>query len=398
MAIHVTYVSDQRFFHHRGSWYTTASFPLDFIARHLDLAGWTFWGRLDETDDPSRLFPLVAPPGLQGAVSFEGPRRQRAGVWGYARAAVLARARLRRAVRRADVVWLKQPTVFAMLAHRHVRRGQVVVSQQVGDASDGLALTYPRYRVLGRLMARACRSSAAAADVATFVSRSLAERYGGGRADAVISNESRLPDGAVLAVPARRGPSLEIAYVGRLAPEKCVGDLLRAIAAVPGATLRVVGDGPLRGALESESRSLGVADRVTWRGYVPWGPALLSELRACAALVLPSATEGMPLVVLEAMSQGVPVVGTRVGGIPEVVEDGVSGLLVDVHRPDQIAAALRRLAADEDLRLELARAALETARRNTLERQLGPLLAHVRRIHEERTVVRPEGPRPVSAA
>jgi glycosyltransferase involved in cell wall biosynthesis len=79
------------------------------------------------------------------------------------------------------------------------------------------------------------------------------------------------------------------------------------------------------------------------------------------------------------MSQGLPVVGTRVGGIPELVEDGVNGLLVDVHRPDQLAGAIERLRADPALRLRMAAAALETARRNTVERQLAPLADRITR-------------------
>jgi glycosyltransferase involved in cell wall biosynthesis len=101
-------------------------------------------------------------------------------------------------------------------------------------------------------------------------------------------------------------------------------------------------------------------------------------LRGGAVLALPSATEGLGLVIVEAMSQGLPVVGTRVGGIPELVRDGVNGLLVDVHRPDQLAAAFLRLQDDPALRARLAAAALQTARENTLERQTGALLARVR--------------------
>jgi glycosyltransferase involved in cell wall biosynthesis len=378
MGLRVAYVSDQRFFRCRGRWYTTASFPLDLAVERLDVAAWTFWGRLGEVTDASRLFPLDPPPALAGRMSFEGPAGQGAGPAGWARAAVGAAPALARVVRRADVVWLKQPTVSALLALPWRRRSQVVVSQQVGDAAEGLALAYPRWRLLGGVVARSCRRTAAAADVASFVSRSLAERYGGGRADAVVASESRVPAAWVReAPPDLPDRPLEVVFAGRLAAEKRVEDLLRAVADVPEARLTVVGDGPRRGALEAEARALGVEARVGWLGAVAWGPALLDVLRRSSVLVLPSATEGLPLVLVEAMSQGTPVVATRVGGVPELVEDGVTGLLVPPGRPDELARALRALLEDPPLRRRLARAALDGARRHTLEAQLGKLLARV---------------------
>ena len=376
----VAYVTDQRFFRIRGEWYTTASFRLEHVVRALDVGRFTFWGRLDEGGDPDRLFRLATPPGLAGRVFFEGPRRQRQGPLGYARSAAFAWSGLRRLVRASDVVWLKVPTVHALIAQRHLTRSQVVVTQQMGDAEDGLLLTYPRWGFLRHVLARSCRSAAARADVAAFVSRDLARRYGGGRGDLLVANESQVSEDLVLASPSppADGP-FRVAYVGRLAPEKCVDDLLRAVSQVPGATLTVVGDGPRRADLAALARELRLEGRLEWCGYVPWGPALFAILRRCSALVLPSATEGLGLVIVEAMSQGLPVVGTRVGGIPELVEDGVSGLLVDVRRPDQLAAALRRLRDDPALRLRMAEAALRTARRNTLERQTAPLFERITR-------------------
>ena len=379
MAMHVAYVTDQRFFRIDGDWYTTASFRLDRIARDLDVASWTFWGRLDEGGDPARLFRIAAPPALAGRVRFEGPANQRRGPAGYARSAAFAWRGLRRLVRASDVVWLKVPSVHGMLALPHVRRDQVVVTQQMGDAEAGLLLTFPRWGFLRHLLRRSCTRAAARADVPVFVSRDLADRSGGGRPVLLVANESQVSEDLVLAAPPRPAPGpFRVVYVGRLAPEKCVDDLLRAVARVPDVSLVVAGDGARRAALEALSASLGLEGRVTWTGYLPWGPALFEVLRGGAVLALPSATEGLGLVIVEAMSQGLPVVGTRVGGIPELVRDGVNGLLVDVHRPDQLAAAFRTLRDDPALRARLAAAALQTARENTLERQTGALLARVR--------------------
>jgi glycosyltransferase involved in cell wall biosynthesis len=381
MGGHVAYISDQKWFQSAGHWYTTASFPLDFIADRLEVSSWTFWGRLyDDVEDADRLFRLAAPAGLEERIFFEGPRNQATGPAGYAGAVRLS-PYLRRVVLEADVVWLKLPYVFTLLAYPFCRRGQVVVSQQVGDARASLALKYPRYGLLGGVMAHCCRRIATYADVTSFVSSQLAEQYGGARRDLLIANESRVTEAMILHAPRECSvPPLEIVFVGRLAPEKCVHDLIQALAQVPDARLTVVGDGPERSRLEELSLALGAHSRITWRGYVPWGPGLFEMLSQASVLALPSATEGLPLVAVEAMSQGLPVVATRVGGIPEIVEDGVSGLLVDAHRPDQLARALRLLSSDPALRRNMAFAALKTARRHTLERQTGPLLDRIRQV------------------
>ena len=389
MALNVAYISDQRYFHSGGQWYTTASIRLEYLSRELDVGSWTFWGRLDEVADPSRLFPIVKPPALAGKVFFEGPRHQRGGPFGYARSALQASSALKRLVRNSDVVWLKQSMVYSTVAHRYCRKSQVVISQMMGDAVDGLVLNYPRYGFLRHVMAPLCRKINAGADVAAFVSRDLAARYGGGRTDLVVANESQVSEDMILAAPPPQpaGP-LKVIFVGRLAPEKCVDDLLRAVAQVPETSLTIVGDGARRAELELLARKLGITDRVTWCGYVPWGPSLFAILRRSSVLTLPSASEGLGLVTVEAMSQGLPVIGTRVGGIPEIVEDGVSGLLVDVHRPDQIANAFRVLKERPELRLRMATAALETARRNTIQRQTKPLLERIAQVWEAKRAAR----------
>lgn len=121
-------------------------------------------------------------------------------------------------------------------------------------------------------------------------------------------------------------------FVGRLRIRKGVEVLLEALPA--GARLLIAGDGEHRASLEGKAgpgvRFLGRCDAGRVRGL----------LRGAAALVVPSIYEGMPLVVLEAMESGVPVVASRVSGIPEVVEDGVTGWLVPPEDPKALAAAL----------------------------------------------------------
>lgn len=141
--------------------------------------------------------------------------------------------------------------------------------------------------------------------------------------------------------------------VGRLVEKKGFADLLQALGrlrdAQPRLRATIVGDGPLRGDLEAMANSLGIAERVRFAGWLQ--PAEVAAAMAEADLLaVPSVIaadgdmEGMPLVVLEAMATGLPVVGTRHSGIPEVVLDGVTGRIVPERDPGALAAAIASLA------------------------------------------------------
>ena len=143
-----------------------------------------------------------------------------------------------------------------------------------------------------------------------------------------------------------------ILFIGRLAAVKGVRLLLEAVATLrarhPGLTLTLVGDGPDRSGLEARAQALGLGDAVTFTGYL--GEAGVAEVLARSdMLVLPSFAEGVPVVLMEAMASGLPVVATRVGGVAELVEDGVSGLLVPPGDAGVLAGAMDRLLADPDL-------------------------------------------------
>lgn len=135
--------------------------------------------------------------------------------------------------------------------------------------------------------------------------------------------------------------------VGRLAPEKDYDLLLDAMACLPSgqseAMLILVGDGPERIALELKAAKLGLADRVLLLGARTEVPGLLN---AADLFALSSLTEGIPMALLEAMACTLPVAALEVGGIPEVVEDGRSGVLVRGRRPEDLADAVAGVLAD----------------------------------------------------
>lgn len=167
--------------------------------------------------------------------------------------------------------------------------------------------------------------------------------------------------------PARRELGLSpaeplVLAVGRMTPQKGHGVLLDALARVspssPPPRLALVGDGDLRPALEARARELGIADRVLFLGVRSDVPDLM---RAADLLVLPSLHEGFGLVLAEAMACALPVVGSDTGPVPEIVENGRSGILFPPGDAAALAAALARLIDSPGLRAALGAQGRERA-------------------------------------
>ena len=221
---------------------------------------------------------------------------------------------------------------------------------------------------LGRLTARwADRFFCVSRDIADEV---IACRVAGPRKTAVVANgiDTRrfAPAGDAAAV--RRDLAIPagapvVGTVGRLNEIKRQDVLLRAFALIrqrrPEAHLLLVGDGPRRAELEVLARDLGVAPWVRFAGYQARPECYLAAMDVFA---LTSQSEGMPLAVLEAWAAGVPVVASRVGGVPELIEDGRTGLLFPPGDEAALAAALDRLLSSPDDARRLAGAAREAVR------------------------------------
>lgn len=159
-----------------------------------------------------------------------------------------------------------------------------------------------------------------------------------------------------LPTPARRGGK-RIICVGRLSPEKGQAGLLKAFAHVapiaPEARLVFVGDGPEAADLRSRSQALKIFDKVCFLGRLG-EQETLEQIATSDILVLPSFMEGLPIVLMEAMALGAAVVASRVAGIPELIEDGKSGLLFTPSNWDELAACISKLLRKDGLRRTLA--------------------------------------------
>jgi glycosyltransferase involved in cell wall biosynthesis len=171
-----------------------------------------------------------------------------------------------------------------------------------------------------------------------------------------------------------------VVFLGRVVRAKGVETLVEAAARLRTRDVEVllVGDGPDRSRVERLARRLGVADRVRVTGFVPHDrvPAVLASTDL---LVLPSLYEELGAVLVEALHAGVPAIASRVGGIPEVVEDGVTGLLVPPNDPRALAAAIDAVLEDAGFARRLA----ANAKRKAVDYDLDHFGARVHDLYEQ---------------
>lgn len=153
-----------------------------------------------------------------------------------------------------------------------------------------------------------------------------------------------------------------IGFVGRLSEEKGLQTLLEAMAVirskVPRARLLIAGTGPIEHRLRKFVQDTHLGDSVSFMGFCSNVFEMMGDLDV---FVLPSRTEGCPIVVLEAMAMGVPVVATNVGGTPELVENNVTGLLVQSNAPNELARSIVELLTDRERAEKMGRKGYERA-------------------------------------
>ena len=230
--------------------------------------------------------------------------------------------------------------------------------------SGGLFPSASRRSRLERLQSRIFRWTLEASDAVVALTPSRQLRL---QQEARISYSCVIPNAPDLDVLPARRPSARtpvVLFLGHLYREKGVYDLLEAFsmlrASHPDLRLVLAGEGREAEPLRSQAERLGLGEVVDLPGWV--GPdqkaTLLSE---AACLALPSHTEGLPLVLLEAMHAGVPIVATSVGGVPEVVEDGVEALLVPPHDVAALSQALTCVVGDAALAARLSQGARRRA-------------------------------------
>lgn len=233
-------------------------------------------------------------------------------------------------------------------------RPRVIVSRRVDFPIKGGALGRLKYgarvdrflAVSGRVARMLVEGGVPEARVTTVYSGVDPGRFQGIEADPDLRGNLAMPLSAKL-----------VGFVGALVPHKAPEDLVAALMHLPPHVHGLfVGEGKLEPALRRQAKAGGIDGRVHFLGYREDVPRLL---RSLDVFCLPSHEEGLGTSVLDAMAAGVPVVGADGGGIPEMVEPGVSGLLAPAGKPAALARALARVLEDPDL----ARKLIEGGRR-----------------------------------
>ncbi len=276
-------------------------------------------------------YPLVAVKGARGGRHADVV---------YATATYAAAAAASLAARRPLVVKLVSDPAYER-AHRYGLFGGTVEEFQCAPGMKLAALRRARTGALRRARAVVVPSAYLAA---------IARGWDlDGRRITVLSN----PAPAVPDVEPEAQEPHTFVFVGRLTAQKGLDTAVDALAQVPEARLLIVGDGPERAAVERHAREAGLDGRIRFTGSLRREQAL-SLVAGAEAALLASDWENLPHAAVEALAVGTPVVATAVGGVPEVVHDGENGLLVPPRRPDELAAAMRRVIGDPDLRARLA--------------------------------------------
>jgi glycosyltransferase involved in cell wall biosynthesis len=214
----------------------------------------------------------------------------------------------------------------------------------------------------------------------------------------VLMNAVPLPPSDGVSAP---GPQPTLLFFGEIARHKGVFELARAFARVANELpeLRLIYAGTGSGVEETRRlvEQFGLGGRVKFTGWLQ-AERKRATLAGATMFVLPSFVEGMPMALLEAMSFGLPVIATPVGGVPEIVTHGLDGLLVPPGDIDALAAAITRLTSDPELRARLGRAARETvAKRFSLDSAVEQLLGIYGRFGIEPRQARPKEQVPVGA-
>lgn len=297
---------------------------------------------------------------------------------------------IRRIVSESDVVVAQFPSpIFPLVVRAAKQLGTPYILYVMGDIREVVATSGKYPRLIRRLIVEpiaatmhrlAVRASSGAMVIAA--SQSLAKQYALASYRSIVFTPSSISGTEIvdrqdtcLTTPIR------LLFVGRLVPVKGLAYLIEALALLVddglSVHLELVGAGPQRGALESLAAERGIASVVEFSGEIPFGSDLLARYRMADIFVLPSLSEGTPRVLWEAMASGVPIVTARVGGIPDLIRHGETGLLVNPHSPGQLAESIRRLIEDKELRQRLIQSGYSLVERHTVERQASTLWENI---------------------
>jgi glycosyltransferase involved in cell wall biosynthesis len=232
-----------------------------------------------------------------------------------------------------------------------------VLTAHLGDVPGGVPeQTDSLFRVLGPFIQPIWKRAVAVTAVSGFVA-GLAAKNCGVRAAVVLNGVPMIPPPAIL----QAGNPPRIIMLGRLSVQKNPLLAIQALALVKGLPWHfdVIGEGPLSEAMRNLVRSCALEDRVTFSGWLG-GEEVSKRLAMADVLLMTSTSEGLPMAGIEALRHGLAIVGSRIGGLSDVIDDGANGLFCDLT-PDAFAKSLRSILTDSDSLVRMRRASLSKA-------------------------------------
>ena len=315
-----------------GKIWTVTMFPYSFWMRYLEV--------FDGVRAMARVRDVAEPPA--GALRADGERVEfhavpyYVGPWQYAKRAMAVRRAIADGIHSGDAVMLRINSTIACIAERELhRRGHPFAVEVTGDPYDGFApgaLPHPLRPFFRWYFTRATRRQCRRACAAAYVTRSaLQARYPAGEgAFATWFSDVVLPeDGEACKTEPRqsfpRGSRMRLIMVGGLerlykAPDVLIDAVEQCVSGGLDIELTFVGDGECRPGLQRDAIARGLGERIRFLGMLPAGECVRNELDQADLFVLPSRQEGLPRAMIEAMAQGLPCIGSTVGGIPELLQ------------------------------------------------------------------------------
>jgi len=171
---------------------------------------------------------------------------------------------------------------------------------------------------------------------------------------------------------------ISLLFVGRLTPEKGLSFLLEALTSLlaegTNAVLHIAGSGEIESSIKLLIEDLAIGHKVYFHGFIPHDNELRELYSKCDLLIVPSIEDQTPKVILEGMAYGIPVIATNVGAIPQIIQDGVTGLLIPPAQPKAINTMIKRVIYDNELRLRMIQKGLEYVSKHTVEKETSRMM------------------------
>jgi glycosyltransferase involved in cell wall biosynthesis len=345
-----------------GTVWTQTTFPYAFWQRYLEVFDQVrVIARVQPVEQVPLDYKAATGPGVDFAEVpyYVGPRQ-------YLQQIPRIRQAVQNAIGLEDAVILRVSSTLArwavpLLQSRHQPFAAEVVADPYDVFAPG-AMHHPLRWYFRDRYPRMLRHHCRKASIAAYVTQSaLQQRYPCpqgmvGISDVDLPNSAIAPEPRVFQAGALPHPQRHLLFVGTLAqlykaPQVLIEAVARCVQAGSNLTLTMVGDGQYRPMLEAQVQRLGLGDRVTFLGQVAGGEAVRQLMQAADIFVLPSFQEGLPRAMVEAMAQGLPCIGSRVGGVPELLADGD---LVTPGRAVELAEKIYAIAANPELLTEMS--------------------------------------------